>query len=108
MAIEFTTFLISLIIASILLMIIIVILLIPRKDIGKTVDEMVRQKKPLDQILAQTKMKKLDEKEVLMYFLFYTVQDYLRQGYNKEEIESMALDNDWPQEMIKVVFSKLG
>ena len=108
MAIEFTTFLISLIIASILLAIIIVILLIPRKDAGKSVEEMMSQKKPLGQILAQGKAKKLNEKEVLMYFLLYTVQDYLKQGYNKEEVESMAVDNDWPDEMIKVVFKKLG
>lgn len=105
---EFSLFLIALIVSSVLLVIVIILLLtMPRYKAGKIIEEMMKNDKSIEQILEYGKIKRWDEKEIKMYFLLYTLEDFLDQGYNLHEIESMASDAGWPKEMIDIVISKI-
>ena len=101
-------FLISLISVSILLVIVIIVLLVTgRGNIGKNVLNMMKEKKSLEEILAYGAKKRWKEREVTLYYLLYTVQDFLKSGYNIDEIESMASDSGWPRDIIQLVINKL-
>ena len=102
-----TAYIFFLMIAIIILLIIIFLLLRPGDKVMKTVKKMMGENKDINQILAYGKKKKWKEREVKMYYLLYTAQDYQNEGYNLDEIESMALDSDWPNEMVKIVLNKL-
>ncbi len=101
-------FLISLIAISALLVVFIIILLITgRGSAGKQVAAMLKQNKSFEEILEYGKKKKLQEREIKLYFLIYTMQDFLKIGYNLDEIESMALDSGWPNDIVQIVINKL-
>ena len=105
---EFSWFLIALASSSVLLVVVIILLLfVPRKSIAKAVEAMMRSGKSLDEILAQGATKKRNEREVKLYFLLFTVEDFLDQGYNLHEIENMAADSGWPKDLMDIVISKL-
>ncbi len=101
-------FLISLIGVTILLVVFIIVLLVSgRSNIGKKVAMMIKENKSLEEIMSFGKSKKWDEREVKMYCLLYTMQDFVKEGYNTDEVESMALDSGWPKDMIDIVVKKL-
>lgn len=101
-------FLISLAVITVLLVVFIVILLVTgKKNAGKQVAHMVKSGKSLNLILEVGKKKRWNEREVKLYYLLYTVQDYVSDGYNLDEIESMALDNGWPRDLVNIVVNKL-
>ncbi len=101
-------FLISLIVVSILLVVVIVVLLVTgRGNIGKNVLKMMKEKKTFEEILAYGSKKKWKEREVTLYYLLYTVQDFVKSGYNLDEVESMALDSGWPRDLVQLVITKL-
>jgi len=105
--VEFSVLLWVLIGISVLLVAAIAFLLIPRKNIGKGVFEMMKDKKSIEEILDFARRKRWNEKEVKMYFLAYTMRNYLKNGYNLEEIKSMAIDSDWPAKMVYIASKKL-
>ena len=101
-------FLISLIVVSILLVVVIVALLVSgRGNLGKQVLKMMKEKKSLEEVLIYGQKKKWKEREIKLYYLLYTMQDFLKNGYNIDEIESMALDSGWPRDMVQIVNTKL-
>ena len=101
-------FLISLIVVTVLLVIFIVILLVTgRGNIGKQVAKMMKEHKSLAEISEYGKKKKFNDREIKLYYLLYTMQDFIKDGYNLDEVESMATDNGWPKDLVQVVISKL-
>jgi len=101
-------FLVSLIGVTILLVAFIIVLLATgRGNVGKNVANMIKENKPLEEILEVGKKKKWNERELKMYFLLYAMQDFVKGGYNLDEVESMALDSGWPKDMIDIVVVKL-
>lgn len=101
-------FLMSLIGVTVLLVGFIVILLVTaRGNVGKQIGKMMKEHKPLSEIVDFGKKKKWKEREVKMYYLLYTMQDYVKDGYNLDEVESMATDSGWPKDMVQIVFDKL-
>ncbi len=107
MFLEFDLFLVSLSVAIVLLVIVIIYLLVPRKKIWPVVKKMMEEEKTLEQILKYASEKKWNSKEVEIYYLYYAIKDFMEQGYNKDEIASMAEDNGWPIDMIHTVLQKI-
>ena len=101
-------FLISLIAITVLLVAFILFLLFTgRGNVGKQVLKMMKEQKALDEILEYGKKKNWKDREIKLYYLLYTTQDYMKSGYNSDEIESMAEDSGWPKDLIQIVSGKL-
>ena len=103
-----SVFLISLIVISALLVGIIVFLLVTsRGNVGKRILNMMKEKKSFEEILIYGQKKKWKEREIKLYYLLYTTQDFQKNGYNLDEIENMALDSGWPRDLVQIVISKV-
>ena len=95
-------------IVAVILIILILVMVIPKKGkIENVVREMFKRKKSLREVLTYGKMKKWSEREVKLYYLLFSMQRFLNQGYSIDEIKSMAEDNKWPKDLIDIVANKL-
>ena len=91
-----------------LFLIAIILLMTPKSDkVEKTIREMYEQNKPIEEILGYGKKKKWNEREIKLYYLLFTIQDFNEWGYSLEEIKSMAQDAQWPQDMTDIALRKL-
>ena len=104
---QLSLFLLSLIFVSVLLIIVITLLLWPKSHIGKKVEKLMDDGNSLDEILKIGATKKWNGREVKLYFMLYTVEHFLDDGYNIIEIEKMALNAGWPRDMVDIVLNKL-
>jgi len=101
-------FLIALISVTVLLVAFIIILLITGKhNKGKIVLDMMKKKKSLDEVLQFGLKKEWKDREIRLYYLLYTMQDFQKSGYNLDEVESMAIDGGWPKDLVQIVIEKL-
>ena len=94
-------------IAIILLILIFYLLKKKPSLVGVKVKEMMNQGKGIKDVLEFARLKKLNEREVKLYFLLYNFQNFLSKGYKLEEIKSMAEDNGWSKDIIEIVARKL-
>ena len=78
-----------------------------KKNIGKTIDRMIKEKKTVEEVFDYAKKKKWNDREVRLYYFLYTAQSYTKSGYSIDEIESMSLDSGWPNELVQIVVNKL-
>ncbi|MBI2498845.1 hypothetical protein HYV88_01225 [Candidatus Woesearchaeota archaeon] len=75
------------------------------------VDKLVRKLKEsgkgFGEILEIANEKKLNPREVKLYYLLYFFQDFQNMGYDLESIKESALNSGWPRDMVELVYKKL-
>ena len=75
------------------------------------VDKLVRKLKDsgkgLSEILEITDEKKVNPREVKLYYLLSFFQDFKNMGYDLEGIKQSALNSGWPRDMVEIIYRKL-
>ncbi|MEK6922318.1 MAG: hypothetical protein AABX08_00790 [Nanoarchaeota archaeon] len=93
---------------AVILIIVIILLLIPKGGKAeKIVKQMFADGKSVNGVLQYAKLKKLNLREVKLYYLLFSVRDFVNKGYKIDEIKSMAQDAGWAKDLIDIVSSRL-
>jgi|SRR3989344_8373750 len=75
------------------------------------VDKLVRKLKDrgkgLNEILEITNGKKLNPREVKLYYLLYFFQDFQNMGYDLDGVKQSALNSGWPRDLVELIYKKL-
>lgn len=73
----------------------------------KLVRKLKEQGRSLGEIMEIADKKRLNPREVKLYYLLYFFQDFQNMGYNLESVKESAINADWPRDMVEVVYKKL-
>ena len=93
---------------AVILIIVIVLLLAPGGSrVEKKVKTMFDDGKSIREVLQYAKMKKLNPREVKLYYLLFSMREFMKKGYKMDEIKSMASDSGWASELVDIVSNKL-
>ncbi len=73
----------------------------------KLIKELKDRGKSIEDILEIAKSKRLNEREVKLYYLLYFFQDFQNSGFGLVKIRESALNAGWPRELVDIVYNKL-
>ena len=73
----------------------------------KLVKKLKEQGRSLGEIIEIANKKRLNPREVKLYYLLYFFQDFQNMGYDLEAIKESAINSDWPRDMVEIVYRKL-
>src|SRR3989344_8644498 len=73
----------------------------------KLVKKLKEQGRSLGEIIEIANKKRLNPREVKLYYLLYFFQDFQNMGYDLDGVKQSALNSGWPRDLVELIYKKL-